>query len=154
MFKIEGTALNSSPRAVDFDTLSFSTEHEAKQYVELVLLGNSEFIFENNKYYLKEGDDLYYEITGKREWSVDSFNPCKAESGVLGEKIHDTISDWHWKFKRFVSPKINCHCCREVNYRFLKYGMMLVTIPFLPAMLTFAGGFILVVASLIVRQVL
>lgn len=153
MFKIEGTALNSSPRAIDFDTLSFSTEHEAKQYIELVLLPEKVLV-ERDLYYLDKEKNLYYQVVGEREWSVDSFNPCKAESGVLGEKIHDTISDWHWKFKRFVSPKINCHCCREVNYRFLKYGMMLVTIPFLPTVLTFAGGFFLVIASLIVRQVL
>ncbi len=153
MFKIEGTALNTSPRADDISKLEFSTEYEAQNYIEF-MLASEDFTVEDGKYYIKDCDGCYYEIVGEREWSVDSFNPCKGESGQLGEKIHDTISSWHWNFKRFVSPKVNCHCCREVNYRMLKYGMLLLTIPFLPSLLTFAGGFLLVILSLIVRQVL
>ena len=153
MFKIEGTALEHTPRKIDFDALEFATDYEATEYIKSVLLP-ADSLVERGLYYLDKDQNWYYEVTGEREWSFDSINPCKSESGELGEKIHNFVTDLHWKWKRLVSPDIKCHCCREVNYRFLKYGVMLSIIPFLPTVLTFAGGFLLVVIALASRLIL
>lgn len=157
MFKVEGTAIEVSPRKIDWDTLEFATEYEAKEWLINSVLP-PDFIFKNKKYYLDKDltadDDYYFEIIGEREWSADSFNPCKSESGEVGEKVYNFFDMLHTKWKQLVSPKIKCQCCKEINYRFMKYGIMLATIPLLPSFLTLAGGFILVIIALVTRLIL
>lgn len=62
----------------------------------------------------------------------DKLNPCKQASGKLGGAIHDTIEFIHDKIVYWLTPAIQCQCCRHVNYRFLKYGLLLLFTPLIP----------------------
>lgn len=89
------------------------------------------------------GDSVEYWI--KERTTLNAFNPCKLESGKVGEVIHDTISNIHTKFTELLSPNIDCECCKKVNYTTLKYGLLMLFLPFIPY-ISFVGFFLVVVA--------
>lgn len=165
MYKIEGNALPHLPTAVDFDTLEFETLEEVKAYVENSLL-NGNFKAENNIYYLDDEKIQHIKIVKKTLlWKFHQFakeqlnkvNPCKGDYDDPNDKrvlIHDAVERFHWHFKRRLSPNVSCFCCRELGYRFLKYGFLLLTIPMLPAIWTFIVGFSLVTLALMARVLL
>lgn len=79
----------------------------------------------------------------------DKLNPCKQESGKLGGYIYDFIVDVNDKVVKVLTPTIQCGCCRNVNYWFLKYGLVILfvsIIPFSPIL-----GFLMVLAALAFR---
>ena len=79
----------------------------------------------------------------------DKLNPCKQESGKLGGYIYDFIVDVTDKIVKVLTPTIQCGCCRNVNYWFLKYGLVILfasIIPFSPIL-----GFLMVLAALAFR---
>lgn len=79
----------------------------------------------------------------------DKLNPCKQESGELGGYIYDFIVSVNDKIVKLLTPKIQCRCCRNVNYWFLKYGLVILfasIIPFIPII-----GFLMVLAALAFR---
>lgn len=79
----------------------------------------------------------------------DKLNPCKIESGKIGDVIHDTIETIHNKIVYILTPNIQCRCCRAVNYRFLKYGLIIL----LTSLIPYASviGFLMVFAALAFR---
>ena len=79
----------------------------------------------------------------------DKLNPCKQESGKLGGYIYDFIVDVNDKVVKVLTPTIQCRCCRNVNYWFLKYGLVILfasIVPFTPIL-----GFLMVLAALAFR---
>lgn len=79
----------------------------------------------------------------------DKLNPCKQESGKLGGYIYDFLVDVNDKVVKVLTPTIQCRCCRNVNYWFLKYGLVILfasIIPFSPIL-----GFLMVLAALAFR---
>ena len=79
----------------------------------------------------------------------DKLNPCKQESGKLGGYIYDFIVLLNEKVVKVLTPAIQCGCCRNVNYWFLKYGLVILfasIIPFSPIL-----GFLMVLAALAFR---
>ena len=79
----------------------------------------------------------------------DKLNPCKQESGKLGGYMYDFIVDVNDKVVKVLTPTIQCGCCRNVNYWFLKYGLVILfasIIPFSPIL-----GFLMVLAALAFR---
>jgi hypothetical protein len=79
----------------------------------------------------------------------DKLNPCKQESGKLGGYIYDFIVLLNEKVVKVLTPAIQCGCCRNVNYWFLKYGLVILfasIVPFTPIL-----GFLMVLAALAFR---
>ena len=79
----------------------------------------------------------------------DKLNPCKQESGKLGGYIYDFIVDVNDKVVKVLTPTIQCRCCRNVNYWFLKYGLVILfasIMSFTPIL-----GFLMVLAALAFR---
>ena len=144
MFKIVGDGITYTPVAVDFNTLTFHTEYEAIQILEKNIL-NGRFTKVNNRWLLDGDESKWFAIEGSREWSINSFNPCKQESGQTGEKVYDFFYNAHQKITNTLKGKIACYCCREVNYRVLKYGLLSLFLPFIPY-LPFVGFFMIVLA--------
>ncbi len=79
----------------------------------------------------------------------DKLNPCKQESGKLGGYIYDFIVLLNEKVVKVLTPAIQCGCCRNVNYWFLKYGLVILfasIMSFTPIL-----GFLMVLAALAFR---
>lgn len=151
MFKIIGDGISFIPNAIDVNSLAFQTEYEATKVLENSLL-NGNFKKVGDKWLLDGDESKWFSIVGKREWSINSFNPCKEESGKIGESIYNFIESTHNKITSFLKGKIECYCCREVNYRSLKYGLILAFIPFIPYIQFI--GFFMIVGALALRQVI
>lgn len=58
----------------------------------------------------------------------DKYNPCKLESGKIGESIYNFINYIYSYIVKILTPSIQCSCCRKVNYWFMKYGIVILLV--------------------------
>ncbi|MDB4461345.1 hypothetical protein N9043_00180 [bacterium] len=128
-----------------FTKLSFKTKEEAIAHIKSIL--GKGFINKDDAYYTDE-KEKYYVLDCA--WH-DIYNPCKQESGYIGGAIHDKVLEMHDTVKEKLSGKINCSCCKVINYKTMKYGLVLFLAPMIPTVQVL--GFLMIVIAMSLRYV-